>query len=82
MISDPWEGPLQDWLHTAQMKLGIPADCEYLQIDDIMRGVMGESVRNFKSFDMHRIGKIMRKFGYEKRQKRFGNIRMKVWCKV
>lgn len=79
MISDVWERDINEWLDKKDIDGVTPRSCEFLQIADIMKDVFGINSKDMKKFDELRIGKILRKFGYEKHVRRINGQNTKVW---
>ena len=81
MMIDAWEDNINQWLHKENAEGVKPVDMEYIKIGDIMHECLNIDLRNKKTFDMMRIGKIMRKFDFEKKQIRENGINCKVWIR-
>jgi len=81
MIKDDWEDVIADWIREEDTFGKSPSTCEFLRISDIMREALNIDTRNMKTFDSMRVGKILRKLGYSRVQKRENGIKTKVWTK-
>ena len=79
MIFDPWEDIIERWLDAPDIDGICPRDVEYLTIVKVMSEALGMDSKNMKTFEAMRIGKILRKMGFEKSVLRKGKTIFKVW---
>lgn len=80
--TDPWAGPLCDWLEMADMEGNKPASKGYVTIAEIMRDALHIETRNMKGADAKRIARVMKENGYERAQKRLRGRMERVWVKT
>jgi hypothetical protein len=80
-VQDPWHDSIAAWLAADGMDGHEgPARGEgEVKVTDIASGALRMDVRNLARKDEHRIVKVLRALGYEKRQVRRGGARTKVW---
>lgn len=79
MIHDAWEGVIEAWLSGDDD--GVARDSRGLQLAEIITGALGIYVANIDRKTEVRVGKIMRKLKYEKRQTWSGGKNHKAWHK-
>ena len=82
MVSDEWQVIIQDWLDADDgFGGGRPADREYLVMNDILQRALNLNPAHINMSTQFRVGKILRKLGYNRWTKRIGEHAMKVWVK-
>ena len=79
MMHDAWEEIFGAWLHAADLDGKSPASNEFLLISDILRDAYHFDTKQIKRGDELRIGKILRKAGYERAVRRVNGKPAKVW---
>jgi len=81
-ISDPWEDPVRAWLADpvfGEDLNGRTNGQTLFKIGALMQGALGIDVRQLARKDELRVGRILRKFGFEKAKVRDGSHQLKVW---
>lgn len=81
MIHDVWDEPVSEWLAADDGFTGKPADREHLFMSDVLQGAVGLTHHQINMSMQFRMGRILRKLGYVKINKRIGEIVQKVWVK-
>ena len=82
MVYDENEYLIHEWLHAVDSFTGDrPIDREYLLMHDITKGALGVSGEKFNMHLQFRVGRILRKMGFVKFNKRVNGGMCKVWQK-
>lgn len=82
MIHDENEFVIHDWLHAVDSFTGDrPIDREYLLMHEIAKGALGVSGEKFNTSLQFRVGRVLRKMGFAKFNKRVNGRLCKVWQK-
>jgi len=84
-ITDPWEEPVQAWLVEASFGAGeldgAPANgARPFRIGDVLQGALGFDPKHISRREELRVGRVLRKLGYDKRTVRDGTHRSKLWA--
>lgn len=77
MIHDEWEAIIDSWLHESDDD-GVRG-ARALRLAEVISGALGVFVANIDRKTELRVGKVMRKLGYEKRDTRTGKTIHKLW---
>lgn len=75
MEEDPWEQAVSDWLNT------LPPN-HMFQIVEVLRVPLRHEAHQQDIPTMRRVGKILRKLGYDKSNKRVDGVQGNRWCKI
>lgn len=81
-VHDAWEEVIGEWLTTEGIGGDRPMDWEFITITQVLEGALRIEPNKQQLRDQHRIGRAMKRLGYEKRQKRDGERRIKAWFKA
>lgn len=73
MITDPWEGTIQEWLDGQS--------AEFYKLNDIAQFALNIDAKHIARREELRIGRILRGMGYEKTVTRIGDKLGKAWVK-
>jgi hypothetical protein len=81
LLEDNWEATIRSWLDTDDGFNGKPVDREFLTGHDILQHALGLQTQQRNIQAQHRVGRILRKFGYVKNNIRLDGHQTKVWVK-
>ena len=79
LIHDAWEHVIESWLNEDDE--GVVRGTRPLRLAEVVTGALGIFVANIDRRTEIRVGKVMRKLGYEKRDTRMNNKNLKMWHK-
>ncbi len=83
-ISDPWESEIEAWLKAPnrynQNNIA-PADSDGISTADILLQCLGMYTRFWNKVQEKRVWTVMKKLGYELKQRRRNGAKPYLWCK-
>ena len=65
-VTDAWEGYVAHWLTLEQFGLGIPAEWEYLTVNDVLTGAIGLAANQIDHQKQLRMSRVLKHMGYVK----------------
>lgn len=81
-VRDAWEETVAEWLQEEGLGGERAGDLEFLTIKQVLEGALRLDPNKQQIRDQHRIGRVMKQLGYEKRNRRDGGRVVKAWFKV
>lgn len=81
-VRDAWEETVAEWLHEEGLGGERAGDLEFLTVKQVLEGALHLDPNKQQLRDQHRIGRVMKQLGYEKRVRRDGGQLFKAWFKV
>jgi predicted P-loop ATPase len=81
MIGDVWEEKINQYLHEEDADGVVNLTRDFLRTGNILQVALGIDIRHMKKLDEMRVGKILRKFGYNQVRKCINGQQTRVWVK-
>lgn len=78
-IHDAWVETVRDWLGAQGLLEEAPGTCDFLRLDEVLRGALGIDMRHVKPAEQMRAGKVLHVLGYKRGVRRVKGIPKKVW---
>jgi hypothetical protein len=80
-IGDPWDSAVEHWLYQKDLGDAKPIDKEFLTIEEVLREALHFDLQRIHHVEKLRMGKILRKLGFVKKNKRSADRMVKVWVR-
>jgi len=81
-IHDAWLETVREWLAEPGVQAEAPGACDFLRMDDVLKGALHLDVKFCKPYEQLRLGKILHQLGYRRGTKRVQGTPRKVWYKA